>query len=101
MRSLSDSLEKVKASLLRDDDPADAPIHAWSLVCGPEVLNRAHAVAYEDARLIVLVDSLEWKRELETFASQYLAKMQKLIKVPVKQITFVTSYDSRSAGKKA
>jgi hypothetical protein len=101
MRSLGESLEQTKVRLLQASDPAEAPIHAWSMACGPDVLPHAQAVAFEDSRLIVLVESAEWKRELETLTGQYLKKLETLIKVPVRQIIFVISYEPVVAGRNA
>jgi hypothetical protein len=86
-------LEKIVADALRRVPPSEAPLMAWSLVCGSTVAERTRAAGFAAGVLTVEVANPEWKRELQALAPRYLAMINQYVRTGVQRIEFVTARD--------
>jgi Dna[CI] antecedent DciA-like protein len=86
-------LEKIVADALRRVPPSEAPLMAWSLVCGSTVAERTRAVGFAAGVLTVEVANPGWKRELQALAPRYLAMINQYVRTGVQRIEFVTARD--------
>src|ERR1051326_6598523 len=82
-------LEKLAASLLRGAAPAEAPLIAWPLACGPQVAEKTRAVRYTGKILMVEVPDMEWREQLCDLAPSYLGVLNRLLAGSVERIQFV------------
>jgi hypothetical protein len=69
----------------------DAPLLAWPLACGTKIAERATALAFSDGTLTVGVPDETWRRQLQSFAGQYLAAMSGVTSQKVNRIEFVVT----------
>lgn len=67
----------------------DAPLLAWPLACGTKIAERATAVSFADGTLTVAVPDETWRRQLQSFAPQYVAAMSGVTSQKVNRIEFV------------
>jgi hypothetical protein len=91
-------LEKIVADSLRRFPPAEAPLMAWSLVCGSTVAERTRAVSFAAGVLSVEVANPGWKRELQALAPRYLAMINQYVRAGVQRIEFVIARDGTETG---
>jgi predicted nucleic acid-binding Zn ribbon protein len=63
---------KLPAGCLNPEELVRA---AWPLAVGPRISAHTRAVALQDGRLIVEVEDVIWQRQLQTLASQILARL--------------------------
>ena len=82
-------LEKIVVGSLRRVPQGEAPLLAWSLVCGSVVAERTRAVEFTDAVLRVEVLDAGWKREMQSLAPRYLALLNRYTGQKVERIDFV------------
>lgn len=85
----SAGLEKIVVSALRRAQAGEGPVLAWPLACGSAVAARTRALQFADGVLRVEVSDSGWRKELQTFAPQYLAVMNRYVAESVKRIEFV------------
>jgi predicted nucleic acid-binding Zn ribbon protein len=76
---ISGELEAVKARLLSALPAEEAPLAAWSYVCGQRVAENARAVRYADQILTIAVADDNWRRELTNMAATYVAKLNQIL----------------------
>jgi hypothetical protein len=93
-------LEKIVANSLRRIPPGDAPLLAWSLVCGSIVAERTRAISFVDSILRVEVPDAGWKREMQNLASRYLVALNRYCSAKVVRIDFVIQNESPDESKK-
>ena len=84
-------LEKVLVRSLRLSPRSDAPVLAWSLVCGSAVAERTRALTFQNGELRVEVADAGWKSELQTLAQRYLVLLNRYTDVRVSRIEFVVA----------
>ena len=84
---IAPTLEKVVANGLRR--APDAPLLAWPLACGSAVAARTRALGFTRGILQVEVPDAGWRAELQHFAPQYLAVMNRYVAGNVARIEFV------------
>ena len=82
-------LERIVVGSLRRVPQGEAPLLAWSLVCGSVVAERTRAVEFTDAVLRVEVLDAGWKREMQSLAPRYLALLNRYTGQKVERIDFV------------
>jgi len=89
MQPASVGLERIVSKSLRQASPDEAPVLAWPLACGNRVSKRTRALDFADGILRVQVPDFGWMKELQTFAAQYLAILNRYVAESVKRIEFV------------
>ena len=95
-------LEKIVANVLRRAPSTVAPLLAWPLACGSGVAARTRALEFCQGVLRVEVPDQGWRKELQNFAPQYLAVMNRYAAESIKRIEFVVSgVNSRAGGARA
>jgi hypothetical protein len=92
------AFEKIVAGSLRRVREEEGPVVAWPLVCGAAVAHRTRAVDFAEGTLQVQVPDAGWKAELKTLASQYLAVINRYVKMPVKRIEFIVMGQDPATG---
>ena len=93
MQLAGTSLEKIVADSLRRVPASEAPLMAWSLVCGSSVAERTRAVSFVAGVLSVEVANPGWKRELQALAPRYVAMINQYVRAGVQRIEFVVARD--------
>ena len=93
MEQAGAGLEKIVTDSLRRVPPSEAPLMAWSLVCGSTVADRTRAVSFAAGVLSVEVANPGWKRELQALAPRYLAMINQYVRAGVQRIEFVIARD--------
>lgn len=93
LRPARPGLDKLAASLLRGAPPAEAPLIAWPLACGPQVAAKTRALRYAAKVLTVEVPDAEWREQLRDLAPNYLGVLQRLLAGSVERIQFVLPGD--------
>ncbi|MGA8213007.1 MAG: DciA family protein [Candidatus Sulfotelmatobacter sp.] len=93
MERASAGLEKLVLGSLRRVPQGEAPLLAWSLVCGSVVAERTRALDFADAVLRVEVPDAGWKREMQGLAPRYLATLNRYTGQKVERIEFVIRKD--------
>jgi predicted nucleic acid-binding Zn ribbon protein len=83
------ALEKIVTGSLHRAPVAEAPVLAWSLVCGSAVAERTRAVNFSHGILRVEVPDVGWRNELQALASRYLASINRYVGQGVSRIEFV------------
>jgi len=81
--------EKIVVNSLRRVPQGEAPLLAWSLVCGSVVAERTQALEFSNAVLRVEVPDAGWKREMQSLAPRYLAILNRYAGQKVERIEFV------------
>ncbi len=76
------------ADFLKTQEPEEAAILAWPVVCGPEVASRAKATQFEDGRLTVEVPDAIWRNQLAALTPRYLSSLNELVPALVKELKF-------------
>jgi Dna[CI] antecedent, DciA len=84
-------LEKIVANSLRRARGGEGPVLAWPVACGSAVAARTRALEFSQGVLRVEVPDQGWRKELQNFAPQYLAVMNRYVAESVKRIEFVIS----------
>jgi Dna[CI] antecedent DciA-like protein len=74
---------------------SDAPLLAWPLACGSKIAERARALTFLDGTLTVAVPDETWRRQLQSFAMQYLSALNQISSAKVDRLDFVISAESR------
>ena len=90
MQHASSTLRKI----FRDNvcrEGTDAPLLAWPLACGTKIAERAKAISFADGTLTVAVPDETWRRQLQSFAGQYLAAISGITSQKVNKIEFVVA----------
>jgi hypothetical protein len=90
-------LDKIVTDSLRRVPPSEAPLMAWSLVCGSTVAERTRAVSFAAGVLLVEVANPGWKRELQALAPRYLAMINQYVRASVQRIEFVIVRDTNNS----
>ena len=93
MQLAGTGLEKLVADSLRRVPASEAPLMAWSLVCGSSVAERTRAVSFAAGVLSVEVANPGWKRELQALAPRYVAMINQYVRAGVQRIEFVVARD--------
>ena len=93
MQLAGTSLEKIVADSLRRVPESEAPLMAWSLVCGSTVAERTRALSFAAGVLSVEVANPGWKRELQALAPRYVAMINQYVRTGVQRIEFVVARD--------
>ena len=88
MQHAGSTLRKIfRDSVCREG--SDAHLLAWPLACGTKIAERARAVTFTDGTLTVAVPDETWRRQLQSFRSQYLAALNGISSEKVDKIEFV------------
>ena len=93
MQLAGTSLEKIVADSLRRVPASEAPLMAWSLVCGSTVAERTRALSFAAGVLSVEVANPGWKRELQALAPRYVAMINQYVRAGVQRIEFIVARD--------
>ena len=97
MEQAGTGLDKIVTDSLRRVAPSEAPLMAWSLVCGSTVAERTRAVSFAAGVLLVEVANPGWKRELQALAPRYLAMINQYVRAGVQRIEFVIVRDTNDS----
>lgn len=89
MEQVGAGLESVVAKSLRQASAAEAPLMAWSIVCGSAVSERTRAMSFREGVLSIEVADAGWKSELQALAPRYLAGINRYTTETVRRIEFV------------
>lgn len=89
MEQAGPGLEKIVTGALRRADAGRGPVLAWPLACGSAVAARTTALYFAEGILRVEVPDAGWRRELQGFAPQYLAILNRYVGENVRRIEFV------------
>ena len=89
MQSAREGLLKIVVDALQRTPQEQAPVLAWSLVCGASVAEKTQATGFRDGVLQVAVPDEAWRAQLEKMAPQYLAGLNRMVGNRVKQVEFV------------
>jgi hypothetical protein len=88
MQHAASTLRKIfRESISRDD----APLQAWTVACGSKIAERTSALSFADGKLTVAVPDETWRRQLQSFAMQYLAALNQIVTDKVTHIEFVVA----------
>jgi hypothetical protein len=82
-------LEKIVSGSLHRTPSSEAPVLAWSLVCGSAVAERTRAFDFSQGTLRVEVPDYGWRTELQSLAPRYLAAINRYVGHGVSRIEFV------------
>ncbi len=94
MQRASTTLKKIFRETVRHEGDS-APVLAWPLACGAKTAERANAINFAAGVLTVSVPDETWRRQLQSFSSQYLAALNQITPEPVNRINFVTVNGAR------
>ncbi|MGA2369053.1 MAG: DciA family protein [Candidatus Korobacteraceae bacterium] len=89
MQHASATLKKIFRDTVRHNG-SSAPVLAWPLACGAKTAERTNAIDFAAGVLTVSVPDEAWRRQLQSFSSQYLAALNQVTPEPVNRIDFVT-----------
>jgi Dna[CI] antecedent, DciA len=91
LEKIGAGLEEIVANSLRRARAGEGPVLAWPVACGSAVAARTRALEFSQGVLRVEVPDQGWRKELQNFAPQYLAVMNRYVAESVKRIEFVIS----------
>ncbi len=94
MQHAASTLRKI----FRDNvcrEGSDAPLLAWPLACGSKIAERAKALTFVNGTLTVVVPDETWRRQLQSFAMQYLSALNQISSAKVERLDFVVGAQSR------
>src|SRR5437868_628708 len=88
MQSAREGLLKIVVDALQRAPQEQAPLLAWSLVCGASVAEKTQATSFKDGVLQVAVPDETWRNQLRQMAPQYLAGLNRMVGDRVKRVEF-------------
>jgi len=93
MQHAGTTLRKIfRETLSRDGE--SAAMLAWPLTCGTKTAERTQALSFAGGILTVAVPDETWRRQLRTFAGQYLTQLNQLSSEKVSRIEFIIASNS-------
>jgi len=101
MEQVGTGLEKIVAGSLRRSPAGQGPLLAWALACGQAVAVRTRAIDFAQGILRVEVPDWGWQAQLQEFAPQYLAVINRYVAESVKRIEFVILDQAAGEGARA
>ncbi len=93
MQPVAVGMQSLVMKSLRQAAPEEGPMLAWPLTCGSTVSRRTTALDFAEGILRVEVPDAGWRAELQHMATQYLAILNRYVKISVKRIDFVVVND--------
>lgn len=94
MQHASSTLRKIfRQNVCREG--SDAPLLAWPLACGSKIADRATALTFVEGTLTIAVPDETWRRQLQSFAMQYLSALNQISSAKVERLDFVIGAPSR------
>jgi hypothetical protein len=93
MQHAGATLRKIFCDTLRREGSSAAML-AWPLACGSMTADRTHAVSFADGVLTIAVPDETWRRQLQSFAGQYLSQLNQMTSEKVDRISFVIASKS-------
>jgi hypothetical protein len=84
------TLRKIFSDTLRREGSA-APMLAWPLACGTKTADRTQAIAFAEGVLTIAVPDETWRRQLQSFAGQYLTQLNQMTSEKVSRINFIVA----------
>ena len=88
MQHAGTTLRKIFSETLRREG-GNAPILAWPVACGGRTAERTNALQFRDGILTIAVPDETWRRQLQSFAPQYLVALNQVTSEKVDRIDFV------------
>ncbi len=88
MEPVRTGLRQIMQDLLRTRPAEEAVILAWPLVCGKEVAARTRAVSFSEGTLIIEVQDITWRNQLQAFTSRYISGYEGLLGKVVQSVQF-------------
>jgi hypothetical protein len=88
MQHAATTLRKIFSDTLRREG-SDGPLLAWPLACGTKTAERTQAITFDRGILTVAVPDETWRRQLRTFAGQYLTQLNQISSEKVSRIEFI------------
>ncbi|HWF05760.1 MAG TPA: DUF721 domain-containing protein [Candidatus Angelobacter sp.] len=88
MEPVRTGLRQIMQDLLRSRPADEAVMLAWPLVCGKEVAARTKALSFHDGNLIVEVQDITWRNQLQSFTSRYINGYEGLLGKVVQSVQF-------------
>ena len=96
MEQVRTGLRRIMADFLKTQEPQEAAILAWPVVCGAEVASRTKATQFEDGRLTIEVPDANWRNQLAAFTPRYISSLNELVPALVKEIRFEVQRPQRN-----
>lgn len=88
MEPVRTGLRQIMQDLLRARPAEEAVLLAWPLVCGKEVAARTMAASFNEGTLVVEVNDVAWRNQLQSFTGRYLSGYEGLLGPVVKRVKF-------------
>ena len=88
MEPVRTGLRQIMQDLLRTRPAEEAVMLAWPLVCGKEVAARTCALSFANGNLIVEVQDMTWRNQLQSFTSRYINGYEGLLGKVVQSVQF-------------
>ena len=93
MQHAGTTLRKIFRETLSREGESGAML-AWPLACGTKTAERTQALSFAGGILTVAVPDETWRRQLRTFAGEYLTQLNQLSSEKVSRIEFVIASNS-------
>ena len=91
MQPARGTLRKIFADKVCGQAGEEAPLLAWTVVCGAAVAEKTKALSFVDGVLMVAVPDEAWRNQLQSMVQQYLAGVNQLAGQQVHSISFVVA----------
>jgi predicted nucleic acid-binding Zn ribbon protein len=91
MHPARNTLKKIFAENVCRNAGEEAPLLAWPVVCGAAVAEKTRALSFVDGVLIVAVQDVAWRSQLQQMYQQYLAGLNHVSGQQVQNISFVVA----------
>lgn len=88
MEQIRTGLRRIMTDFLKTQQPEEAAILAWPVVCGAEVASRTKAIKFEEGRLTIEVPDANWRNQLGALVPRYISSLDELVPQLVKEIRF-------------
>jgi hypothetical protein len=95
MQHAGSTLRKIFSETLRREGSA-APMLAWPLACGTKTADRTQAISFAEGILTIAVPDETWRRQLQSFAGQYLTQLNQMTAEKVNRINFIIASNPRT-----
>jgi hypothetical protein len=88
MEPVRTGLRQIMQDLLRTRPPDEAVMLAWPLVCGKEVAARTKPLSFYEGTLVVEVQDITWRNQLQSFTGRYINGYEGLLGKVVQSVQF-------------
>lgn len=88
MEPVRTGLRQIMQDLLRTRPADEAVMLAWPLVCGKEVAARTKLLSFHEGTLLVEVQDITWRNQLQSFTGRYINGYEGLLGKVVQSVQF-------------